>query len=81
MNSKLCKVAKKELRNFSSNLNYAFLHLPSLCGLLYDTVSASIWRVIAECEMNWKGFGRERSWYLFEIISQHLPGGTNISAM
>jgi hypothetical protein len=24
---------------------------------------------MAEGEINWKGFGRERSWYLFEIIS------------
>jgi hypothetical protein len=26
--------------------------------------------------VNWKGFGRKRSWPNFKILSQHLPGGT-----
>jgi hypothetical protein len=26
--------------------------------------------------MNWKGFGRKRSWYNFKVLSQDLPGGT-----
>jgi hypothetical protein len=26
--------------------------------------------------MNWKGFGRKRSWHNFKVLSQHSPGGT-----
>jgi len=26
--------------------------------------------------MNWKGFGRKRSWPNFKVLSWHLPGGT-----
>jgi hypothetical protein len=26
--------------------------------------------------MNWKGFGRRRSWPNFNVLSRHSPGGT-----
>jgi hypothetical protein len=26
--------------------------------------------------MNWKGFGRKRSWPYFKVLSRHSPGGT-----
>jgi hypothetical protein len=29
--------------------------------------------------MNWKGFGRNRVWPKFEVLSRHLPGGTEES--
>jgi hypothetical protein len=26
--------------------------------------------------INWKGFGRKRTWPNFKVLSQHSPGGT-----
>jgi hypothetical protein len=27
--------------------------------------------------MNWKGFGKNRSWPNFKVLSRHSPGGNN----
>jgi hypothetical protein len=44
--------------------------------LFYDAFSATRWQGDMRKMMNWKGFGRKRSWPNFKVLSRHSPGRT-----